>query len=1427
MIPQETYEQAIRYYEGKEGIEQCYTKAYALFLEAAEAGSIDAQAYLGRMLCMGEGVTKNDEEAVKWLRLAAEGGNADAQYRLAIQLQKGKGVVKNIEEAIHWYLTSADQGYAKAQCKLGHLYMYGTGVEENYEEAHKWLRLAVAQNDHSAQWLLGVMYQCGKGVSKDYTEAISLYKKAAEDGHVSAMLNLGNLYIGQNKDEAYKWLTKAAEAGKVDAMMMLGRMYYNEKRYDDSEIWLKKAVAEDNTESMCILAGIYLNKARPDKAYSLYRKAAMKGSKKARRKLTDLYNGTQHFDINIKEHIRLLYIWKDVHSLLSLAYLTMEGIGIKADAFEAVRLWKTIHQQGYKMANYNLAVAHYYGIGIDKDTSKAKEYLSEILEYDNLAPTMLSKIEQSYVEKPVFHLYSPDIVPDSMLEAEMLSFSDNYVKAEKIYKKTGTGDSYFQLARYYKHDKDEVETSNIAQSKAFFDKAIALCHPYALHIKSLYGESNTSYDDYDLYSPYFINDIVDYCFPEDYYYTIWDLIYVFWAIVHKQDSLEDMHDFTYVLRRRLHFHEDINNRREQLFRLCKLKSYETFIEECREYIWNTLEKGNEASLQFPSKSFIDGVNSQLKDSQSVTFYEGASVKFLKFLDKDKRYYFHATDRENEMLVHFLVDLMAADNVSIKASGADIENCDTVVLLPNLSVGKNFESTLRERSKSLKSSMRLLWNKFEDVDEIGDYTPNIQGLRRVVRKNKLAASSTSAIQASGVTIKSVKSVSIAEWKKKNKEEREKQHYNFSQAILLINKEFASSVLTDISRYRAHIIKSRTLESVIEFPKETFSDIETTTSLLHLNFEETYKQIRFIKNSEELLVDYKTLRKNDNVLCYDIYLPQNEEIEGIINIPLKDIMSFRTVCDKNRKDQKVRILSNQNFHNSLLNAVSKADRFTCLKDDHPSPILKEYRGPHIFLKYDNGVRIHIQTDDEYCYPKNGVYAIKLRKDSPVSLEYLAYLLLSDDIANHMASIIDKNNEFMVRDMLYKHVSIHKSKSKQKEVVEKALLDERMRIDEGLKYNIVVLSKNTAISDLIDSEVGFSRFAFDETYDEICNSQIFNSASELIDAIIIDADSDEFADVLEDFSEIRQKGIHLYVVSDKENFKLQGRKKVAYFVDGKRVFTLNTEGVSRELIMKMREDLDSSNAAQAKIRNKYKNVFEAADALDRKYPHIGISKAIVRYVIAGCNIDDVENTAGPCGSFRQVCHELLKLLISKRLIPDNKTFRERPGTIPSLLESGSYYDKQVSKKAYVIYKPFMSNYLSKALEYFCKVTNEGVHGSQDSSRLGTAALNILMEFILWFYENDILNNNLELEPGQSNWRDVTDQMFSHNGKVYTVKSKQIGDNSYFYAENIHIEDKQIKEGTRIKINRVYLDKIGDKEREKNGNEYIVFYTSDYTIL
>ena len=51
-------------------------------VEKAEKGDSTAQYFLGAMYAKGEGVPKDNAEAVKWFRKAAEQGHTDAQYIL-------------------------------------------------------------------------------------------------------------------------------------------------------------------------------------------------------------------------------------------------------------------------------------------------------------------------------------------------------------------------------------------------------------------------------------------------------------------------------------------------------------------------------------------------------------------------------------------------------------------------------------------------------------------------------------------------------------------------------------------------------------------------------------------------------------------------------------------------------------------------------------------------------------------------------------------------------------------------------------------------------------------------------------------------------------------------------------------------------------------------------------------------------------------------------------------------------------------------------------------------------------------------------------------------------------------------------------------------------------------------------------------------
>jgi TPR repeat protein len=73
------------------------------------------------MYNMGQGVTQNYQEAIKWTRKAAEQGQAEAQFNLGVMYNMGQGVAQNHQEAVKWFRKAAEQGYAKAQKALKEL----------------------------------------------------------------------------------------------------------------------------------------------------------------------------------------------------------------------------------------------------------------------------------------------------------------------------------------------------------------------------------------------------------------------------------------------------------------------------------------------------------------------------------------------------------------------------------------------------------------------------------------------------------------------------------------------------------------------------------------------------------------------------------------------------------------------------------------------------------------------------------------------------------------------------------------------------------------------------------------------------------------------------------------------------------------------------------------------------------------------------------------------------------------------------------------------------------------------------------------------------------------------------------------------------------------------------------------------------------
>ena len=129
--------------EGRAAYErQDYASAIEILRPLAKGGNADAQNIVGRMYSLGQGVTKDEGEAMKWMMLSAGSGTLEAQEALAtlaiMEFYEKRQGVENKEQKIRWIITSAKRGNPEAMNMLGMLYSSGNGLPMSTIEAEKW-----------------------------------------------------------------------------------------------------------------------------------------------------------------------------------------------------------------------------------------------------------------------------------------------------------------------------------------------------------------------------------------------------------------------------------------------------------------------------------------------------------------------------------------------------------------------------------------------------------------------------------------------------------------------------------------------------------------------------------------------------------------------------------------------------------------------------------------------------------------------------------------------------------------------------------------------------------------------------------------------------------------------------------------------------------------------------------------------------------------------------------------------------------------------------------------------------------------------------------------------------------------------------------------------------------------------------------------
>lgn len=80
--------------------------------------------------------------AFKEFKEDAEKGVAYAQAAVGVMLHIGQGVKRDLPQAFSWYKKAAEQGYEAGVANVGIMYYKGAGIQQDDVKAYAWLDLA-------------------------------------------------------------------------------------------------------------------------------------------------------------------------------------------------------------------------------------------------------------------------------------------------------------------------------------------------------------------------------------------------------------------------------------------------------------------------------------------------------------------------------------------------------------------------------------------------------------------------------------------------------------------------------------------------------------------------------------------------------------------------------------------------------------------------------------------------------------------------------------------------------------------------------------------------------------------------------------------------------------------------------------------------------------------------------------------------------------------------------------------------------------------------------------------------------------------------------------------------------------------------------------------------------------------------------------
>lgn len=442
--------------------EKDYETALKRFKKSAEKGNATAMFNVGVIYKNGLGVRKDDDEAFQWFLKSAEKGFANAQYLVSQLYEFGEGVPADSEAAFQWLLKAAENRNPSAMDEMGRAYANGLSVDKNMDKAVELFKEAINLGCIDACVDLGKLYLAGNGVEQDFIKAAKLFLDAAKKENPDGAFQLAECYrknlveaadieqismspsgpfdTSGNYKGALKWYLLAAEKGHTEAQYRYGTMRGGDKRKEMLEkaakkghLWaLYKAASASNPVDIVI---------RPQEWYNTICKAQREDPENP-----DLlfwlgianYTGLGMDGKGSKKIAWELFVkagqkgnaWSQNHVGEVLLNGDSLRLNIDKDEKTALEWFKVAAEQGYALAQFNLAECYAKGKGVEENDEEAVKWY-------------LKAAEPRYSD----------------------SFGDDNEKAEY--------DAAYQLGKYYERgwgvEKNEAEAFKYYRKSAGYD----------------------------------------------------------------------------------------------------------------------------------------------------------------------------------------------------------------------------------------------------------------------------------------------------------------------------------------------------------------------------------------------------------------------------------------------------------------------------------------------------------------------------------------------------------------------------------------------------------------------------------------------------------------------------------------------------------------------------------------------------------------------------------------------------------------------------------------------------------------------------------------------------------------------------------------------------------------------------------------------